>query len=466
MIPCSQLTAKPHNDEGNVCRIAETLQSHASQGRQGRRPLHFLQFFVRNDDVRIVDAAGAMLYTCANMNHTTCWWEGVQLDRTGSRPIYSQLVDLVATLLAQGKLRAGDRLPTVRELASALEVNPATVARAYAEMERAGMLAAHAGRGTFVAGSNYGDVAITLREDRLRLILNRAAMEALGLGYSPAEIEAALALQLARWSQSDSTARANPSSLGVPENVIIFMGSHDPLLDLMASELRRCEPPRAFEASYVGSLAGLMAIQRGEAHVAGIHLLDEETGKFNEPYVRRLLPGQDVVLITLAHRTQGFIVARGNPLQISEFQDLARQDVRFVNRQRGSGTRVLLDFRLRAAGLTSQHVRGYEREEVTHLAVAAAVAGGEADVGLGLLSAARAFGLGFVPVATEQYDLVIPLALSETPRFAPFFQVLTSTRFKELALGLGGYDLSKTGTRQQIPFSEDTLTGGTDVTMD
>ena len=161
-------------------------------------------------------------------------------------------------------------------------------------------------------------------------------------------------------------------------------------------------------SSNVGSLGGLLALRRGEAHAAGVHLLDEATGEYNLPYVRRYVKGRDVVVVNLAKRIQGLIVPAGNPKGVGRLEDLAGGDVRFINRQRGSGTRMLLDYMLGRLGIEAGAVSGYDREEYTHLAVAAAVAGGRADVGLGILSAARALAVDFVPLLEEQYDLVIP----------------------------------------------------------
>ena len=189
---------------------------------------------------------------------------------------------------------------------------------------------------------------------------------------------------------------------------MVAIGSHDVTLDLIASELRRVDPRLTLASSNVGSLGGLLALRRGEAHIAGTHLLDEETGEYNVSFVRRYVPNEDIVLVTLVHRVQGLIVPPGNPKSIESLDDLTRRGVRFVNRQRGSGTRVLLDYLLREGGIEPSDISGYEREEFTHLAVAAAVAGDVVDVGMGVLSAAKALGVDFVPLSTERYDLAIP----------------------------------------------------------
>ena len=229
------------------------------------------------------------------------------------------------------------------------------------------------------------------------------------------------------------------------DSTVVAIGSHDVTLDLIASELRRVDPRLTLASSNVGSLGGLLALRRGEAHLAGTHLLDEETGEYNVSYVRRYVPNEDIVLVTLAHREQGLIVAPGSPRSIESLDDLTRKDVRFVNRQRGSGTRVLLDYLLRQEGIDPQHVSGYEREEYTHLAVAAAVAGDVVDVGAGVLSAARALGMDFVPLSTERYDLAIPRQHYDSKLLEPLLSLIRSDDFKRQVDALGGYDTASTG---------------------
>lgn len=229
------------------------------------------------------------------------------------------------------------------------------------------------------------------------------------------------------------------------ENTIVAIGSHDLSLDLLSSLLRRYHPGRRLSSAHVGSLGGLVALKRGEAHLAGSHLLDEETGEYNVSYIRRMLSGEPVVLMNLVYREQGLMVAKGNPKGIGSLRDLARRDVIFINRQRGSGTRVLLDYELRRAGIEPGQINGYEREEFTHTAVAAMIASGAVDVGLGVLAAARALGLDFVPLMKERYDLVIPQRYYESPLLAPLLEIIRGGEFREMVLGLGGYDVSETG---------------------
>lgn len=229
------------------------------------------------------------------------------------------------------------------------------------------------------------------------------------------------------------------------ENTIVAIGSHDLALDLLANHLRRQHPERTLSSSNVGSIGGLLALKQAEAHLAGSHLLDEETGEYNISYAKKLLPDIEVIIVNLVFREQGLIVAKGNPKGINDLADLLRPDVNFVNRQRGAGTRVLLDYRLHQMGLDPQNIRGYERTEFTHLAVAAAVDSGTADVGLGIVAAARALDLDFVPLLKEQYDLVIPKAHYESPFLEPMLSILCHPSFQRDVETLGGYDVSQMG---------------------
>jgi putative molybdopterin biosynthesis protein len=236
-------------------------------------------------------------------------------------------------------------------------------------------------------------------------------------------------------------------SLAEIEHTIVAVGSHDLVLDLAASALRADDPAVTLASSNVGSLGGLVALRDGLCHVAGSHLLDPATGEYTLPYVQRILGGADVAVVRLVHRDQGLIVAPGNPLELSGPGDLGRPGVRYINRQRGAGTRVLLDQELSKRGISPDSVDGYAREEPTHLAVAAAVAAGRGDAGLGIMAAARAFGLGFVPVTREPYDLVVTAGALDSPLLAPLWALLHSDRFQQAVEELGGYSTKEMGLR-------------------
>ena len=229
------------------------------------------------------------------------------------------------------------------------------------------------------------------------------------------------------------------------EKTTVVIGSHDVSIDILGNQLRQIHPERSLSSAHVGSLGGLLALRRGEAHLAGSHLLDEETGEYNITYIERLLPGIPVVVVNLLYRKQGFIVQRGNPRSVRTFTDIARPNMKFINRQKGAGTRVLLDYNLRREGVDPDIIEGYEREEFTHMAVAAAVAGGSADVGLGILAAAKALNLDFFPVTEERFDLVIPEVYWNTPHITGLLEVLADPSFRREVEQLGGYSMRDTG---------------------
>jgi putative molybdopterin biosynthesis protein len=229
------------------------------------------------------------------------------------------------------------------------------------------------------------------------------------------------------------------------DGTLVVLGSHDNTLDLLATLLRRRDPRLRLSSGHVGSLGGLMALRQGRAHLGGSHLLDPETNTYNISFIKRHLAGVPLKLINLAWREQGLMVAPGNPQNIRSVQDLARPGVRFINRQRGAGTRLLLDHLLKENNLEASAIDGYEREEYTHMAVAVNVHAHTADVGLGILAAARALGLDFIPLTPEEYDLVVPEATFNDPHFQTLLAVIRSPEFQEAAEALGGYDLKDCG---------------------
>jgi molybdopterin molybdotransferase/putative molybdopterin biosynthesis protein len=229
------------------------------------------------------------------------------------------------------------------------------------------------------------------------------------------------------------------------DHTVVVLGC-DPALALLATHVSRRYPGFRLSWIHSSSLAALQMLGRGEAHAAGTHLWDAESGEYNLPYVRRELAGHRLVVVTLSQWQQGLIVARGNPKGISSPAELARRGITMVNREPGSGSRTMLDVWLRDVGIAATQVRGYTREVASHLEVAAAIASGMSDVGPGILAVARALGLDFIPLQEERYDLVIPMEFLNAPAFQALLEIVVSRPFQEELEALGGYDSSRAGT--------------------
>lgn len=233
------------------------------------------------------------------------------------------------------------------------------------------------------------------------------------------------------------------------EHTLVAIGSHDPLLDEAADLLHRADPALYMSSAHVGSMGGLMAVRRGEAHIAGTHLLDERDGSYNTSFIKKHFPNGGVRLVECVGRTQGLMLQAGNPRGIRGVRDLSSGGVRYVNRQKGSGTRILADYLFRKERIDAGAVYGYDREEFTHTAVAAQIASDTADAGMGIYSAARLYGLDFLPICMEQYDLLIPDSAWETPMVRRLLDVLRSPAFRERIEALGGYELGRPGRVRQ-----------------
>lgn len=230
------------------------------------------------------------------------------------------------------------------------------------------------------------------------------------------------------------------------KNTIVCIGSHDNTLDILANTIKKNYSQFSLSSAHVGSMGGLMALKRGEAHFAGTHLLDEQSGEYNMPFIKRLLSDRRIVLVNLVYRQQGLLVKKGNPKNIKDFEDLVRDDVIFINRQGGSGTRLLLDKHLKELGINPYMVKGYDREEYTHMAVASAVLTGLADTGLAVYSSAKALGLDFIPVANERYDLAIPYEFMDTEMVQIILEIIREDEeFRQTVESLGGYDTRDMG---------------------
>ena len=229
-----------------------------------------------------------------------------------------------------------------------------------------------------------------------------------------------------------------------------IIGSHDPLIDEAADELRRVDIRSYVSSAHVGSMGAILALGRGEGHLGGLHLLDETDGSYNVSYIEKYIPNGGVALIECVRRTQGLIVQKDNPLGIRTVDDLVKPGVRYANRQKGAGTRILFDYLLKQAGISAKQIEGYTREELTHTAVAAQIAAGSADCGLGIFSAAKMYGLDFIPVCEETYDLLASLTALENPQVRAFLRVLASESFLRRLDALGGYTYDKPGRIKKI----------------
>jgi molybdate-binding protein/DNA-binding transcriptional regulator YhcF (GntR family) len=360
--------------------------------------------------------------------------------------IYLQIADYFRRQVAAGKMNPGTRLPAIRELAQKLSLDPGTIARAYRELEQEGVIQCRRGGGSFVSRSASQKDLAGQQQKRLVTLIESTVVEALGLGFSPEEIETNFILRLAQWrEQRIHTENESIITAKTKINELRFAGSHDLAVELLVSHLLTIYPDTHLATSFVGSLSGLMAVAYGEADIAGAHLYDSESSEFNIPFIKRLMPNENVVLIHLVQRVQGLMITRGNPKYIMSVLDLKRPDIAFINRQKGSGTRVLLDSQLRKLGIESSSIKGYEQEEKTHIAVATIIAQGQADVGLGVQSAAAVAGLDFIPLLKEQYDLVTLQGNLTNPSVQHLIDVVNTTSFQDMLRSIPGYDLSHIG---------------------
>ena len=233
------------------------------------------------------------------------------------------------------------------------------------------------------------------------------------------------------------------------ERTLVAIGSHDPLLDELADLLHLSDPTLRMSSSHVGSMGGIMAVRRGETHAAGVHLLDEKSGGYNTVFIQKYFPEGGVRLVECVGRTQGLMLAKGNPKAINSIRDLTAGNIRYVNRQKGSGTRILMDYLCKREGIDPAHIYGYDHEEFTHTSVAAQIASGSADAGMGIYSAAKLYDLAFCPICMEQYDLLIPDSAWDTPMVQKLIEVLRSPEFAARIASMGGYELKEPGRVRQ-----------------
>lgn len=371
--------------------------------------------------------------------------------------LYQEIAESFRRQIASGELNPGERLPPVRELANTWSCTPGTVSRAYQILAGEGLVVSHRGKGTRVAANVLQGQKLGWDEDpggdvRWAQLVNRAEqflLEAVRAGFTGSEVQASLTVALSRWRELQRAEEVPNADVG-SDTRLRFAGSHDLLVENIAAELKGASSPVDLELAFSGSLGGLMALLRGEADVAGCHLWDEESDGYNAPYVGRLLPDVDVVIMTLVHRSLGLMVSTKIEEKVYTLADLERGGAVFVNRQRGSGTRVWLDAQLRRDKIDATQIEGYETEVTTHVAVAQAIADGRADVGLGIYAAAAAYGLDFVPLTKERYDLVLRADVWESPAAETLVSYVRSDAFKDAVEAMGGYDSRESGQVKRL----------------
>jgi len=362
----------------------------------------------------------------------------------GETHIYQKIAEEIRREILQGRLKPGDRLPSVRQAAAEWDCTVGTVQRAYQELAMLGLVVSRTGQGTHVVSSPQPAGDSFLRWANLVHRSEAFLLEVLTAGYSPEEIDVAISQAMERWQvivQQPAPAESH---------TLRFTGSHDPVLAWLAAHFPEIVPDFNLQLGFTGSLGGLIALAEGKADLAGCHLWDVESDSYNEPFVRRLLPGKKTALVTLAYRRLGLIVAPGNPYDVRGLEDLVRPGMRFVNRQAGSGTRVWLDAALRGLGIDSGRIQGYGDERMTHSEVAAAVAEGQADAGFGLETVAITYGLDFIFLVRERYDLVIPAENLEKVSVALLVGWLAGEKAKQTISRYGGYEAGDTGMLRWI----------------
>lgn len=354
--------------------------------------------------------------------------------------LYDRISKAIRQEILDGGIQPGQRLPSVREMTLKWNCSPGTIQRAYHDLAASGLIQSRPGKGSFVVGGPILDQATPLRRAGLVHRAEAFLLEALTAGHTPQEIEQAVFIALDRWRavQPDSVTAS-------PVDTIRFSGSHDPAVAWLAGHFSEVNPAYQLQVQFCGSLGGLISLTEGKSDIAGCHLWDEESDSYNEPFVRRLLPGQKVGLIHLAYRRLGLILAAGNPLTLRDLNGLTRSNIRFINRQPGSGTRVWLDAHLRRSGIDPAAIHGYRLEVHSHSAVAQAVAENTADCGFGLETSALAYKLDFQFLTREEYNLVIPLAQMERPVVIALVEWLKTPQVKSALTTLGGYETTRTG---------------------
>ena len=358
--------------------------------------------------------------------------------------LYLRITGSVQRDIDNGMYKPGDLLPSIRSMAQAWNCTNGTVQRALRELEAAGLVSTHVGKKTRVIGVPPYAPADSLQRAHLIHRAETFLLESMTAGHTPLEVEDAFRIAINRWRTV-----VQPQT-GLSANTLRFSGSHDLVVAWMATHFGEITAGCALKLNFSGSLSGLTSLQKGEADIAGTHLWDESTETYNVEVVKSMFPEGGIALITMAQRRLGFMLKPGNPRQIHAVKDLARPRVRFVNRQPGSGTRVFLDALLRRNKIDAAQIVGYTDERSTHSEIAAQVAESRADTGIGLEAAAKAYGLEFIPLTTERYDLVLKESTFQLVCVQQMLNWLKSDAFHDLLLRLGGYEYTQSGLVNRV----------------
>jgi putative molybdopterin biosynthesis protein len=360
----------------------------------------------------------------------------------GKEYFYLQIADSLRDDIFNGVFKPGDTFPPIRNLAKTWNCTNGTVQRAFQILADEGLVTTHVGKGTKVLGPISYHPVSPLRKANIIHKVETFLLEVLTEGYETNEVEDSFRIALERWKAVSGIQQE------LNQNTLLFSGSHDLAMAWLATHFNEISQGFRIQLKFTGSLSGLISLSEGKSDVAGAHLWDEKTESYNIPLIHSLFPGEKLALITLAHRRMGWLVRKDNPKGFNKEKDLTRKDIRFVNRNSGSGTRVFLDSLLRKNHIDSQTIQGYSIQKTTHSEIAAEISEGKADVGLGLEAAARAYDLDFIFVNRERYDLIVKPKTFERVPIQNLILWLKSDRFQQLLENLNGYDCSESGSVQ------------------
>lgn len=356
--------------------------------------------------------------------------------------LYLQIASSIKRDIANGLYKPGDMLPAVRSYSETWHCTIGTVQRAFQQLAAQGIVSTHIGKGTIVIGGVMNEPEDGLRKAELIHRAETFLLDAITSGYKAAEVESAVKIALERWRS------VSQSSDYSDQYYLRFSGSHDLIVAWMATHFQDIAPGYHLNITFSGSVSGLFALAENKCTMAGSHLLDSQSGTYNLPFIKSLLPNEKLALITLAERHLGLIVKQGNPKKINSIADLVREDVYFVNRHSGSGTRVFIDSELSRLGIDSSQIKGYLNQKNTHTEIALEIAQGHADAGIGLQAAAISSDLDFIPLTLETYDLVFKADVYTSPPIQKMLEWINSPEFISLLNHFGGYESSHSGNVQ------------------